>query len=116
MVLDVSEDTPIQAEFTMTYFESGKQQTVSITKPLRLYSRNAITWQDPQRIANFVTRKDPPVRDFVRGVSTLEFKNRKAAAVCPWPMRSKICQVFSVRLLPTRRSTSSAAILSLSPT
>lgn len=80
-VLEVSEDTPIQAEFTMTYFESGKQQTVSITKPLRLYSRNAITWQDPQRIANFVTRKDPPVRDFVRGVSTHEFKNRKAAAL-----------------------------------
>ncbi len=80
-VLEVSEDTPIQAEFTMTYFESGKQQTVSITKPLRLYSRNAITWQDPQRIANFVTRKDPPVRDFVRAVSTLEFKNRKAAAL-----------------------------------
>lgn len=80
-VLEVSEDTPIQAEFTMTYFESGKQQTVSITKPLRLYSRNAITWQDPRRIANFVTRKDPPVRDFVRAVSTLEFKNRKAGAL-----------------------------------
>ncbi|MCR4294065.1 MAG: tetratricopeptide repeat protein [Elusimicrobia bacterium] len=80
-VLEVSEDTPIQAEFTMTYFESGKQQTVSITKPLRLYSRNAITWQDPRRIANFVTRKDPPVRDFVRSVSTLEFKNRKAGAL-----------------------------------
>ena len=80
-VLEISEDTPIQAEFTLTYFESGKQQTVSLTKPLRLYSKNAITWQDPQRIANFVTRKDPPVRDFVRTVSTLEFKNRKAAAL-----------------------------------
>ncbi|MDO8756634.1 MAG: hypothetical protein Q7J64_01365, partial [Elusimicrobiota bacterium] len=80
-VLDVSEDTPIQAEFTMTYFESGKQQTVSITKPLRLYSRNAITWQDPRRIANFVTRKDPPVKDFSKGVSSLEFKNRKASAL-----------------------------------
>ncbi len=80
-VLEVTEDTPIQAEFTMTYFESGKQQTVSITKPLRLYSRNAITWQDPQRIANFVTQKDPPVRDFVRGVSAFEFKNPKATAL-----------------------------------
>lgn len=80
-VLDITEDTPIQAEFTLTYFESGKQQTVSLTKPLRLYSRNAVTWQDPQRIANFVTRKDPPVRDFVRGVSTIEFKNRKAGAL-----------------------------------
>ncbi len=80
-VLEITEDTPIQAEFTMTYFEGGKQQTVSLTKPLRLYSRNAITWQDPQRIANFVTCKDPPVRDFARGVSTLEFKNRRAAAL-----------------------------------
>jgi|CXWL01.1.fsa_nt_gi DNA-binding beta-propeller fold protein YncE/tetratricopeptide (TPR) repeat protein len=80
-VLEITEDTPIQAEFTMTYFESGKQQSVSLTKPLRLFSRNAITWQDPQRIANFVTRKDPPVHDFVRSVSTLEFKNRKSAAL-----------------------------------
>ena len=80
-VLEISEDTPIQAEFTMTYFESGKQQTVSITKPLRLFSRNAITWQDPQRIANFVTRKDPPVKDFSKAVSSLDFKNRKAAAL-----------------------------------
>ena len=80
-VLEVTEDTPIQAEFTLTYFEEGKQQTVSITKPLRLYSRNAITWEDPQRLANFVTRKDPPVRDFVRAISPRDFKNRKAAAL-----------------------------------
>jgi DNA-binding beta-propeller fold protein YncE/tetratricopeptide (TPR) repeat protein len=63
-VLEVSEDTPVQAEFTLTYFESGKSQTVSLTRPLRVYSRNAITWEDPSRIANFITPKDPPVRDF----------------------------------------------------
>ncbi|MBI3289065.1 MAG: 6-bladed beta-propeller, partial [Elusimicrobia bacterium] len=80
-VLEITEDTPIQAEFTMTYFESGKQQSVSLTKPLRLYSRNAITWEDPRRIANFVTRKDPPVRDFGKTAVTLGFKNRKAAAL-----------------------------------
>ncbi|MEK7388272.1 MAG: tetratricopeptide repeat protein [Elusimicrobiota bacterium] len=80
-VLEVTEDTPIQAEFALTYFEDGRQQSVSLTKPLRLYSRNAITWQDPRRIANFITRKDPPVRDFVRSLSTLEFRDRKAAAL-----------------------------------
>jgi tetratricopeptide (TPR) repeat protein len=80
-ILEVTEDTPIQAEFTLTYFESGKQQSVSITKPLRIYSRNAITWQDPNRIANFVTRKDPPIFDFSKGAITQSFKNRKAAAL-----------------------------------
>jgi len=66
-VLEVSEDTPVQAEFTLTYFENGKSQTVSLTKPLRVYSRNAITWENPERIANFLTPKDPPVRDFQVG-------------------------------------------------
>lgn len=82
-ILEVTEDTPIQAEFTLTYFESGKQQSVSITKPLRIYSRNAITWEDPNRIANFVTRKDPPIFDFSKGAITQSFKNRKAAALNP---------------------------------
>src|SRR6185295_8017072 len=38
------------------------------TVPLRVYSRNAITWDDPERIANFVTPKDPPVLDFAREI------------------------------------------------
>lgn len=80
-ILEVTEDTPIQAEFTLTYFESGKQQTVSITKPLRLFSRNAITWDDPNHIANFVTQKDPPVFDFSKGAISQAFKNRKATAL-----------------------------------
>ena len=65
-VLDVTEDTPVQAQFTLTYFEGGQQRTVSMTKPLRIYSRNAITWKDPARIANFVTPKDTPVLEFAR--------------------------------------------------
>ncbi len=65
-VLDVSEDTAVQAEFTLTYFEGGQPRSVSLTKPMRIYSRNAITWKDPQRIANFITPKDPPILDFAR--------------------------------------------------
>jgi len=79
-ILDVAEDTPIQAEFSMTYFEDGVSRTVSLTKPLRLYSRNAITWDDPRKIANFITYKDEPVKNF-KAVVSMEFKNRKAAAL-----------------------------------
>ena len=77
-ILEVSEDPPVQAEFALTYFENGKQATVSLTKPLRVYSRNAITWEDPQRIANFLTPKDPPVREFA--VEALRDRPRAAAA------------------------------------
>jgi DNA-binding beta-propeller fold protein YncE/tetratricopeptide (TPR) repeat protein len=61
-VLEVAEDTPIQAEFSLSYFDSGKAQTASLTKPLRLYSRNAIVWDDPAKLASFVTYKDDPVK------------------------------------------------------
>lgn len=79
-VLEVTEDTPIQAEFSLNYFESGESRTVSLTKPLRLYSRNAITWDDTRKIANFVTFKDEPVKSFKAAVAT-EYKNRKALAL-----------------------------------
>lgn len=82
-VLDVTEETPIQAEFTLTYFESGKQQTVSLTKPLRMHSRNAITWQDPSRIANFITPNDTPVREFQLAVRHAATKPAVADALNP---------------------------------
>ena len=81
-VLEVTEDTPIQAEFSLNYFESGEARTVSLTKPLRLYSRNAITWDDTRKIANFVTFKDEPIKNFVSAVAS-DFKNRKANALNP---------------------------------
>lgn len=77
-ILEVSEDTPIQAEFTLTYFEGGKQQVVSLTKSLRVYSRNAITWEEPRRIANFITPKDPPILEFMR--ESLRSAPKKAGA------------------------------------
>ncbi|MBI5241127.1 MAG: hypothetical protein HY926_11695 [Elusimicrobia bacterium] len=80
-VLEVSEDTPVQAELALTYFQDGKQETVSLTKPLRVYSRNAITWEDPQRIANFMTPKDPPVREFAVEVLRDRPQSRAAAAL-----------------------------------
>ncbi|MBI3547889.1 MAG: tetratricopeptide repeat protein [Elusimicrobia bacterium] len=68
-ILDVTEHTPIQAEFALTYYENGKLQTVSLAKPLRVFSRNAITWDKPERLAAFVTVNDTPVKDFERKVA-----------------------------------------------
>jgi DNA-binding beta-propeller fold protein YncE/tetratricopeptide (TPR) repeat protein len=81
-VLEVTEDTPIQAEFSLNYFERGESRTASLTKPLRLYSRNAITWDDTRKIANFITFKDEPIKNLKPAV-TAEFKNPKASALNP---------------------------------
>ncbi len=67
-ILDVSEDTPIQGEISLTYFQDGEHRVVSRALPLRVYSRNAITWDVPERIANFITPKDPPVLEFAAEV------------------------------------------------
>ncbi|MFA6317119.1 MAG: tetratricopeptide repeat protein, partial [Elusimicrobiota bacterium] len=67
-ILDVSEDTPVQAEFELSYFEEGQPRSVSLTRPLRVYSRNAITWDEPGRIGTFITPKDPPIVEYSREV------------------------------------------------
>ncbi|MBI5629823.1 MAG: hypothetical protein HY921_02935 [Elusimicrobia bacterium] len=82
-VLEVTEDTPIQAELSLMYYENGKAQTLSLTKPLRVYSRNAITWDRPERIANFVTPKDPPVLEFAREVLRQAPQSPHAEALNP---------------------------------
>ncbi len=81
-VLGVTEDTPIQAEFSLSFFENGQSRVVTLTKPLRLYSRNAITWDDPRKLANFVTYKDEAIKNLKPAVCA-EFKDSRAAALNP---------------------------------
>lgn len=86
-VLDVTEDTPIQAEFALNYFEHGEARTATLTKPLRLYSRNAITWNDSRKLANFVTFKDEVVKSLKSAISS-EYKSHKAEALNPNVMKA----------------------------
>ncbi|MBI5203160.1 MAG: hypothetical protein HY925_16335 [Elusimicrobia bacterium] len=63
-ILDITEETPIQAEVEVTYFESGKAQKVSIAQPLRIYARNAMIWDNPERVSAFINVNDPIVKNF----------------------------------------------------
>lgn len=65
-ILGVTEDTPVQAQFSVTYYENGQEKTFTINKPLKVLSKNAIVWDKPARIANFITPKDTPVFSFSR--------------------------------------------------
>lgn len=65
-VLELTEDTPVQAEVRVSYFEDNEEKKISLNAPLTLYSRNAISWGDKARIASFITPRDTPVVEFAR--------------------------------------------------
>jgi hypothetical protein len=65
-VLEINENTPVQADVRVSYFEDNQEKSSSQNVPVLLYSRYAISWADKQRIASFVTPKDPPIAEFSR--------------------------------------------------
>ncbi|MFH1619617.1 MAG: hypothetical protein ABIG11_06890 [bacterium] len=79
-ILDVSEDTPIQAQFRLTWYDQGREQTITLNKPVKVLSRNAILWDRTERLANFITPKDPPVFNFGRAALLMKPKSGTAAA------------------------------------
>lgn len=65
-VLNITEDTPIQCQLTVTWYQDGVEKTTTINKPIKVLSKNAIVWDNAQRLANFITPKDTPVFGFSR--------------------------------------------------
>lgn len=74
-ILDVNEDTPIQAQFTLTWYERGKEQVITLNKPVKVLSRSAVIWDKTERMANFISPKDPPAIAFGRGVLNMKPKD-----------------------------------------
>jgi hypothetical protein len=59
-ILEVTEPTKVTAEVDTAYTESdGFQNTASATAAMRVYDRNAMTWDDDRKAAAFVSAKDP---------------------------------------------------------
>jgi hypothetical protein len=59
-MLEVTEPTKVTAEVDAAYKESdGFQNAASATAALRVYDRNAMTWDDDRKAAAFVSAKDP---------------------------------------------------------
>ncbi|HOW89437.1 MAG TPA: tetratricopeptide repeat protein, partial [Elusimicrobiales bacterium] len=60
-ILNINEDTPIQCQLTMTYYQEGAEKTFTLNRPVKVLSKNAVIWDKADRIANFITPKDTPV-------------------------------------------------------
>ncbi|MDY6904642.1 MAG: tetratricopeptide repeat protein [Thermodesulfobacteriota bacterium] len=69
-ILNVTEDTPVQTEITAAYYMGGEQRVYAAKQSINVYEKHKMTWDDPARIAAFVTTKDGVVMDFARGVLT----------------------------------------------
>lgn len=65
-ILGITEDTPIQCQLTLTYYQDGAEKTFTLNQPVKVLSKNAIVWDKPARLANFITTKDTPVMGFSR--------------------------------------------------
>jgi tetratricopeptide (TPR) repeat protein len=80
-VLELTENTPVQMDVRLAYFENNQEKSVSQNAPITLYSRNAISWEDRARVASFITQHDAPVVEFARAAVRDNIGYLKTAAV-----------------------------------
>jgi len=65
-ILEIDEDTGVQAEIAVNFIRDGRNDVISVTQPMTIYGKNAIVWGQPNMVGSFVTPKDDTLRDFVR--------------------------------------------------
>ncbi|MBN1834494.1 MAG: tetratricopeptide repeat protein [Spirochaetales bacterium] len=70
-VLEITETTKVSAEITMDYTVRGERFRQSHVETLRIFDRNAVTWDDDRKAAVFVTTKDPAVLSFSKNIASL---------------------------------------------
>jgi len=69
-ILEVTEDTPVQTELRALYYENQKQRSFSKNNTINLYEKHRMMWVNKDRVATFVTSKDPVILEFTRAVVT----------------------------------------------
>jgi hypothetical protein len=67
-VLGVTEGTKSAAEIILEYTMRGERYRDTRVETVRLYDRNAMTWDDDRKASAFVTARDPQVLSFARNV------------------------------------------------
>jgi len=71
-ILEVTEPTKVTAEIDAAFKETdGSQDQTVETASLRVYDRNAMTWDDDRKAAAFVSAKDPWVLDLSNNATAM---------------------------------------------
>jgi DNA-binding beta-propeller fold protein YncE len=69
-ILNVTEDTPVQTEIKVTYYRNQEPKHYIKNHTISLYEKHHLVWDIRDRIATFITPKDPVVLEFARQIIT----------------------------------------------
>ncbi len=70
-ILDITEATKVQLTVTVESTVAGENYGNQSVNTIRIYDRNAMTWEDDRRVAAFVTNKDPEILRFAKNVKAM---------------------------------------------
>jgi tetratricopeptide (TPR) repeat protein len=79
-ILEVTEGTKVPAQIKVTYTHFGKKLSTETTQTLRLFDRNAMSWDDDRKAAAFITAKDPEILNQSKNIAGL-VRNEGAQAI-----------------------------------
>ncbi|HHL40154.1 MAG TPA: tetratricopeptide repeat protein [Deltaproteobacteria bacterium] len=63
-VLELTENTLLQSEIVVTYYDGAESRSVTAALPIHVYEKHALVWDDKAKIASFITPRDPVVSTF----------------------------------------------------
>ncbi len=78
-VLSITEGTKISAQIITEYSFADSVMVMEVSETLRLYDRNAMTWDDDRKAAAFITAKDPEILRFSKNIAGLVRENNTRA-------------------------------------
>jgi transglutaminase-like putative cysteine protease len=78
-VMDITEGTKVAAELSLEYQIGEQRYRDTKVETLRMYDRNAMTWDDDRKAAAFITAKDPAILSFSKNVAGLVRSNANRA-------------------------------------
>jgi tetratricopeptide (TPR) repeat protein len=79
-ILSITEDTKVQVAVVVESAVAGDKYANQRVETLRVYNRNAMTWDDDRRAAAFVGTKDPAVLKFSKNVTSF-IKDKASKAI-----------------------------------
>jgi tetratricopeptide (TPR) repeat protein len=79
-VLEITEATKAAVEISLEYSYQGKRYEDKSITTLRVFDRNALTWDDDRKAAAFVTAKDPSVLTFAKNIAGM-IKDKGSKAI-----------------------------------
>lgn len=63
--LSLNEDKTVQMKLTLTWNENGKKQTMTVNRPITIYRKSAMIWEDSAMLSCFISSNDESISDFV---------------------------------------------------